>query len=150
MGECRLSGACAEEPRPKSLTTRSSPDQRRRPHPSTGCGLLVRKPQCLRAFQYDEPAGGGPGHHRHAGAAPGGGGAVGWSRRVRADLTVSVVGPACPPPTSSSDWSIPRVSTSPCPRLQRSTRLSVVATEDVRIASLLSTCTVLRGERSYL
>src|SRR3954463_15162092 len=44
MGECRLSGACAEEPRPKSLTTRSSPDQRRRPHPSTGCGLLVRKP----------------------------------------------------------------------------------------------------------
>src|SRR3954454_13386917 len=28
MGECRLSGACAEEPRPKSLTTRSSPDQR--------------------------------------------------------------------------------------------------------------------------
>src|SRR3954447_3240831 len=47
MGECRLSGACAEEPRPKSLTTRSSPDQRRRPHRSTGCGLLVRKPQCL-------------------------------------------------------------------------------------------------------
>src|SRR3954454_642320 len=45
MGECRLSGACAEEPRPKSLTTRSSPDQRRRPHPSTGCGFLVRKPQ---------------------------------------------------------------------------------------------------------
>src|SRR3954463_11949020 len=45
MGECRLSGACAEEPRPTSLTTRSSPDQRRRPHPSTGCGLLVRKPQ---------------------------------------------------------------------------------------------------------
>src|SRR3954466_13722664 len=44
MGECRLSGACAEEPRPKSLTTRSSPDQRRRPHPSTGCGFLVRKP----------------------------------------------------------------------------------------------------------
>src|SRR4051812_11399831 len=42
MGECRLSGACAEEPRPKSLTTRSSPDQRRRPHPSTGCGFLVR------------------------------------------------------------------------------------------------------------
>src|SRR3954469_5641813 len=44
MSECRLSGACAEEPRPKSLTTRCSPDQRRRPHPSTGCGLLVRKP----------------------------------------------------------------------------------------------------------
>src|SRR3954470_22616999 len=44
MGECRLSGACAEEPRPKSLTTRSSPDQRRRPHPSTGCEFLVRKP----------------------------------------------------------------------------------------------------------
>src|SRR3954453_3884404 len=48
MGECRLSGACAEEPRPTSLTTRSSPDQRRRPHPSTGCGLLVRKPHCFR------------------------------------------------------------------------------------------------------
>src|SRR4051812_617877 len=45
MGECRPPGASAEEPRPKSLTTRSSPDQRRRPHPSTGCGLLVRKPQ---------------------------------------------------------------------------------------------------------
>src|SRR3954469_10687085 len=50
MGECRLSGACAEEPRPKSLTTRSSPDQRRRLHPSTGCGLLVRKPH------YDDDA----------------------------------------------------------------------------------------------
>jgi hypothetical protein len=33
---------------------------------------------------------------------------------------------------------------------RKSTRLSVVATEDVRIASLLTTCTVLRGERSYL
>jgi hypothetical protein len=33
---------------------------------------------------------------------------------------------------------------------RKSTRLSVVATEDARIASLLSTCTVLRGERSYL
>src|SRR4051794_21445922 len=48
MGECRLLGACAEEPRPKSLTTRSSPDQRRRPHPSTGCGFLVRKPHWVR------------------------------------------------------------------------------------------------------
>src|SRR5947209_16841290 len=42
--ECRLAGACAEEPRPKSLTVRCGPDQRRRPHRSTGCGLLVRKP----------------------------------------------------------------------------------------------------------
>jgi hypothetical protein len=33
---------------------------------------------------------------------------------------------------------------------RKSTRLSVVATEDVRIASLLSKCTVLLGERSYL
>ena len=43
---CRLPGACAEGPRPKSLTTRRNPDQRRRPRPSTGCGFLVRKPHC--------------------------------------------------------------------------------------------------------
>src|SRR3954471_21641700 len=43
--ECRLAGACAEEPRSKSLTTRCRPGQRRRPHPRTDCGCLVRKPQ---------------------------------------------------------------------------------------------------------
>src|SRR3954454_13156970 len=46
--ECRLAGACSEEPRSKSLTTRWRPGQRRRPHPSTGCGFLVRKPHCIR------------------------------------------------------------------------------------------------------
>src|SRR3954462_13066472 len=48
--ECPLPGACAEGPRRKSLTTRRSPDQRRPPHPSTGCGLLVRKPQYYGRF----------------------------------------------------------------------------------------------------
>src|SRR3954453_2076405 len=47
--ECPLPGACAEGPRRKSLTTRRSPDQRRPPHPSTGCGLLVRKPHWVEA-----------------------------------------------------------------------------------------------------
>src|SRR4051812_35609064 len=45
--ECRLAGACSEEPRSKPLTTRWRPGQRRRSHPSTGCGFLVRKPQFL-------------------------------------------------------------------------------------------------------
>ncbi len=43
--ECLLAGACSEEPRWKSLTTRCRPGQRGRPQPSTGYGFLVRKPQ---------------------------------------------------------------------------------------------------------
>src|SRR4051794_5611270 len=46
--ECRLAGACSEELRSKSLTTRCRPGQRRRQHPSTGRGFLVRKPQYER------------------------------------------------------------------------------------------------------
>ena len=42
--ECRLPGARAEGSRPKSLTTRSSPDQRRQLPPLPGLGILVRKP----------------------------------------------------------------------------------------------------------
>jgi hypothetical protein len=51
---CRLPGACAEGPRPKSLTTRRSPDQRHRPHPSTGFGFLVRKPR-WSVWRHDGP-----------------------------------------------------------------------------------------------
>ncbi len=42
--ECLLEGASADGPRSKSLTTRCRPDQRRRPHPSTGCESLVGIP----------------------------------------------------------------------------------------------------------
>jgi hypothetical protein len=59
--ECRLAGACPEEPLSKSLTTRCRPGQRRRLHPSTACGFLVRKPQytwmtdCSVAGKFGSP-----------------------------------------------------------------------------------------------
>src|SRR3954471_8451378 len=50
LAECRLppAGAGAAEPPSKSLTTRCSPDPRRRLSPSTGCGILVEGRELAR------------------------------------------------------------------------------------------------------